>query len=225
MKPSHSFLSKRCVDLTQTIAADMPVWSGDPLTVLEPWSRIEQNGFRLQRIAMGEHSGTHLGAPSHFIDNGTSVDQVPLSRLLAPGVKINLPADTPLLGLPEIERWEKIHGQLLPNAWILVQSQWSRYWNTDCYFQADFPGVSVEAVRFLCAARKIIGIGIDSPGVDSGRCIDFRANRCLAEYDALHLENLHRLELLPETGFTLFVGALPIVRGSGSPCRVLAMLE
>ncbi len=220
-----SVRKKQIIDLTHPFDSSLPVWPGDPPPRFEPWSNLAEDGFHLQRFSLGEHSGTHLGAPSHFLPSGLSVEQIPLAQLTAPGIKIEMPFATAPLSIQQINQWESQYGAIAAGHWILVQTLWSRHWQTERYFDNEFPGVSLEAVRFLCASRKITGIGIDSPGVDGGRSTSYDANRCLAEYGALHLENLHQLELLPIDRFTLFIGALPIVNGSGSPCRVLAIWE
>lgn len=214
----------RAVDLTQPIQPGMPVWPGDPSVEFTPWCSLERHGFNLQRISLGEHSGTHLGAPRHFSASGGSIDRIPLTRLMAQGIKIVLPPGGTSAGPAEISRWEERHGPVPAESWVLFETGWSRYWqDPDAYYTA-FPGVAEEAVRFLCRERSIAGIGIDSPGVDGGASTDFAANRMLAEHGALHLENLRRLEQLPAAGFQLFIGALPLAGASGSPCRVMALI-
>ncbi len=212
------------IDLTQPIQPGMPVWPGDPAVEFTPWCSLEQHGFSLQRISLGEHSGTHLGAPRHFIASGCSMEQIPLSRLMAQGVKIILPPGKTGADLVDIEAWEQRRGPVPADSWVLFETGWSRLWQDPDAYHAVFPGVTEEAVRFLCRERSIAGIGIDSPGVDGGASTEFTANRILAKHGALHLENLHRLELLPLTGFQLFIGALPLVNATGSPCRVIALM-
>jgi kynurenine formamidase len=215
----------RFVDLTHPIHPAMPVWPDDPAIEIEPWSSVQKDGFLLHRLSIGEHSGTHLGAPSHFDPLGISVEQVPLETLCAPAIKIHLQADATLVTRQEIDLWESKHGRIPANVWMVIESGWSSHWLSEEVQAANFPGISEEAVRFLCIERHIAGIGIDTPGVDGGQSRHFAANRCLAENGAWHLENLCNLDQLPDSEFWLFIGALPIVNGSGSPCRVLAMIQ
>ena len=87
----------------------------------------------------------------------------------------------------------------------------------------NFPGFSKEAVEFLIANRKIIGIGIDSPGIDGGGSTEYSANKLLAKAGLYHLENLTNLKNLCFKNIFIFIGALPIISGSGSPCRIIAL--
>ncbi|HPN36217.1 MAG TPA: cyclase family protein [bacterium] len=214
----------RVIDLTQPIEPGMPIWPGDPAVEYMPWCSLEQHGFNLQRISLGEHSGTHLGAPRHFSASGCSIEEIPLTRLMTLGIKIVLPQDESSAGIASISRWEKRHGPVPADSWVLFETGWSRHWQDPNAYHTAFPGVAEEAVRFLCRERSIAGIGIDSPDVDGGASSDFAANRILAEHGGLHLENLCRLEQLPPAGFQLFIGALPLVGATGSPCRVLALM-
>ena len=220
------------VDLSQTIRQDMPHWPGDPGTHIRQKSDVAQDGYFLNELTIGEHSGTHIGAPKHF-GGEFGVDAIPPDQLIRPGVKINMArqaASNPdyLLSLQDVFEWEAEHGKILNRCLILVQTDWSERWPaSDDYFGTDndgmhFPGVSVEATEFLLKQRDIVGIGIDTAGVDGGQSNDYLANIQLARHNAYHLENLAQLKSIGDKDFFVFVGALKIKVGSGSPCRVFA---
>ena len=52
------------MELSWTVSADIPQWIGDPEVEFETVADTEQDGYFLRRFSMGEHSGTHLSAPS-----------------------------------------------------------------------------------------------------------------------------------------------------------------
>ncbi len=225
----------RLVDLTHSVLPTMPHWPGDPPTVVEPVTDIRREGYGLNRIIIGEHSGTHVGAPRHFIADGKDISQIPADRLMVPGVKISVRNEAlnnpDFLLLPEhISGWQGSFGQLPPQSFVLVETGWSRHWDRPrAYLGSEgskmhFPGVSKMAAELLAHDYHLAGIGIDTAGIDGGMSADFAANKILAANDCLHLENLTNLDQLPAKGFSLFIGALPIETGSGSPCRVIAML-
>ncbi len=87
-----------------------------------------------------------------------------------------------------------------------------------------FPGFSEEAVIFLMEKRGVKGLGIDTHGIDPGYDEEYKSNTALFERGGFHLENLANLGKLPPKGFYVFIGALPIKGGSGSPARVLALI-
>ena len=74
------------------ISAELPVWPGDPPIVLERYEVIsEGNTSNDSRIACSVHSGTHVDAPAHFIENGASVEQLPLNVLIGPAIVVEVP--------------------------------------------------------------------------------------------------------------------------------------
>src|SRR5205814_428394 len=90
------------------------------------------------------------------------------------------------------------------------------------------PGVSAECARWLADQAPIIGFGVETVGTDAGAAHSFEpAFPChtfllgAGKYGLTQLANLARL---PVTGAVLIAAPLPIVRGSGSPARVLALV-
>lgn len=227
---SDSETSYVVIDLTWPIHPDMPVWPGDPATELKAKAAITREGYLLHQLAVGEHTGTHIGSANHYVAAGKSIARVSCNELVAPAIKINCKSacrkdNEYLLDMADLVRWEEQFGQIPTRHWLLVETGWSRYWQgahkTD--YWNTFPGVSETAAHFLVARKKIIGLGIDSAGVDGSAGSDLATGRCLARHGRMHLENLKGLHRLPNSGSMLFIGALPIVNGSGSPCRVLAL--
>jgi kynurenine formamidase len=77
----------------------------------------------------------------------------------------------------------------------------------------------------LVERRAVVGLGVDTLGIDPGAATDFVVHRQVSHPAGVwHLEGLQNLGALPPQGATLFVGVLPLVDGSGSPARVLALV-
>ena len=226
----------RVIDLTQPIHEKMTTWPGDPQTRHENWAEISSHGFFLNALTIGEHTGTHCGAPGHFIQNGPDVSQIPATSLFHAFVKMDkgdvcsIDADF-LLGKEHIVEWEKQFGEIEKTSILLVQTNRSALWNDPrLYLGLDgermhFPGIGQEAAEYLIQKRGIAGIGIDTHGADGGRASTFPVGKMLARHRLMHIENLTNLALIDKSRGYLFIGALPIVGGSGSPCRVLALVE
>ncbi len=220
------------IDLSHTIQETMPHWPGDPVTQITQLNSVAQNGYNLNQLTIAEHSGTHFGAPSHFIQEGRSVDNMPLQRFIAPAIKIDVSAQEDpdfLLSVFDITQWEARFDEIPKNSVAIVQTGWSRFWQTpDVYLGKQekglhFPGISLQAAQFLVYERHIKGLGIDTHGVDGGLSTSYDVNVLLAKHEIFHLENLTRLQKLKNRDVFLFIGVLPIERGNGSPCRVLAL--
>ena len=57
-------------DISKPITMGMEVYEGDPEVRVEEVFTIVKDGFSLRRLEMSTHTGTHLDAPSHFIEIG-----------------------------------------------------------------------------------------------------------------------------------------------------------
>lgn len=222
------------IDLTHPITEAMPHWPGDPRTTLSRMHTLTEDGFNLNLLSIGEHSGTHIGAPLHFCNDGRDMSSLSAEVLVRPGIKIDISHRCAenggyLLQPEDLFHWEKAHGGIVDRSIVLIQTGWSNKWdNPEEYFGDSkngfgFPGLSAEATDFLIKERHVCGIGIDTAGIDGGASVTFAANKLMAENDCFHIENLANLHRLMPKDFILFVGAPAIEGGTGSPCRVLAL--
>jgi kynurenine formamidase len=238
------------VDLTAPLSTDTPILQlPGPLanTVpfsLEEISRYDDRGpaWYWNNIRTGEHTGTHLDAPVHWITakDGEDVAQIPPRRLIAPAAVIDVSdrvtADPDfLLEVHHVREWEAAHGPLPAGGWLLIRTGWDvRSGDQAAFLNANetgphTPGISVEAAKWLAAEAPVIGIGVETVGTDAGMAHSFEPPfPCHSfvlgahKYGLTQLQNLRRL---PPTGAVVIAGPLPIVGGSGSPTRVLALVE
>jgi kynurenine formamidase len=168
------------------------------------------------------------------------VASVPARRLIAPAAVLDcseraaVDADF-LLEIDDIKRWEQAHGPLPDGGWLLYRTGW----DTRSSEQAAFlnanetgphtPGISVECARWLAEESAVIGLGVETVGTDAGTAHSFDppfpCHAHLLGNGKYGLTQLQRLAELPPTGAVIIAGPLPIVSGSGSPARVLALVE
>src|SRR5215210_724795 len=69
-------------DLTRTISQDMQVYPGDPQPQFDPHATIKDNKVNVTRFTLGSHTGTHVDAPWHFLQEGNSIDMEPLDKFI-----------------------------------------------------------------------------------------------------------------------------------------------
>jgi kynurenine formamidase len=189
----------------------------------------------------GEHVGTHFDAPVHWITGreGLDVSQVPSRQLVGPAVVIDKSAECAsnpdfLLQVQDVEDWQRTHGPLPPGGWLLFRTGW----DSRAHDQAQFlnandsgphtPGVSVELAQWLANEAPVVGFGVETVGTDAGAAHGFQpafpCHQYLLGAGKYGLTQLANLSKLPMTGAVLIAAPLPIVRGSGSPARVLALV-
>jgi len=190
------------------------------------------------RYAASEHGGTHLDAPIHFGRDRQSIDEIPLSRLVAPAVVVDIAgacvknADC-LLRTADLAAWEKANGRIAAVAIVLVRTGWGKFWgDKKRYLGSDtpddaahlhFPGIAPEAAQTL-VQRKIGAVGIDTASIDYGPSKDFMTHRILYGAGIYGLENVAHLEAVPVKGATLIALPMKIKGGSGGPVRIVALL-
>ncbi|HEY8496212.1 MAG TPA: cyclase family protein [Limnochordales bacterium] len=226
----------RVVHLSHVLRNGMPCWPGDPPLSVEPVAELEKDGYRLNRLTLGEHTGTHVNAPGHFFSGGSSAEHVPAEALVLPAVVVDCRKEVEenpdfALAPTHIQRFESQHGAIPPGRAVLLFSGWQARWpDPEAYFNrgADgrrhFPGFSPEAVRFLVEERGATALGIDTHGIDPGVDETYAANKLALARGVLVIENITNLDQLPPVGATLVVGALRVAGGSGAPAAVLALI-
>ncbi|MBF6247378.1 cyclase family protein [Nocardia elegans] len=168
--------------------------------------------------------------------DGHDVSQAPLQTLVAPAAVVDLTAqvaDDPdfLLEVAHLEAWEQEHGPLPEGGWLLYRTGWAVRGADAAAFTNDghTPGVSVECARWLAEKSPLAGFGVETVGTDAGAAPGFDpafpCHSLLLGANKWGLTSLRNLDKLPATGALLIVSPLPIVGGSGSPARVLALVE
>ncbi len=238
------------IDLTAPLDASTPI-----LMLPEPFGntipfRLEEishyddrgPGWYWNNIHTGEHTGTHLDAPVHWVtgrDRG-DVSQVPVDRLIAPAAVLDATAQAGadpdfLLEVEHVRAWEAEHGALPAGGWLLCRTGWdersqdqARFLNADAT-GPHTPGISVACARWLAEESPVIGVGVETVGTDAGAAHSFEpafpCHSMLLGAGKYGLTQLQNLALLPATGAVVVTAPLPIVGGSGSPTRVLALVE
>ncbi len=235
---SFPTLSKwKVVDLTQPLTANIPIWPGDPKFELTPWATYEKDEYFINRISIGEHSGTHWGTPNTFIKDARSAEMFAGHELVVPAVVIDIRkiADGDVnyrLSIDDVKAWEKKNGKKISSGSVVILfTGWQDKWNDPKAFLGiddkdilHWPGFGADTVKFLIAKRGIAGLGTDTHGADPGNDQEFGASFAMYEADGMILECLTGLDQLPPFGPTLVIGGWPINGGSGSPARVLAFV-
>ena len=240
----------KVVDLTQPLEPTTPILSLPPEFAQNPPFEIEVLSEYDSRGPMwywnwfkcGEHTGTHFDAPIHWISGkdyeGNSTDTIPVERFIGPACVINVAEMAKkdpdhLVTIDQIEAWEKINGRIPAGAWVLIRSDWSKRTDPKEFLNvhedgAHTPGWHSDAVPFLAKERDVRGVGVETVGTDAGQA--FRFNPAFPCHSLMHgsnkfgLASLTNLDKLPATGAIIIAAPLKIVRGSGSPLRVLALI-
>lgn len=237
------------VDLTQPLSESTPViklpppFANTPQLERREISRYDDRGpaWAWYTLTIGEHTGTHVDAPIHWITGkgGNDIASVAPRQLVGPACVIDKTAEVKadpgyLLTRGDLEAWEQEHGRMPDHAWVLLRTGWqSRAQDEQAFLNLTdggpvSPGPDVEASRWLATERDISGFGTETVGIDAGAAggMDppFPLHNLLLGAGRLGLTQLANLDRLPLTGAVLVVSPLKLVGGTGSPTRVYAFV-
>ncbi|MCC6770617.1 MAG: cyclase family protein [Gemmatimonadaceae bacterium] len=227
---------------TQVIALP-PIFAPSPGVSMQVISQYDEKGpgWYWNTITMGEHTGTHFDAPVHWVTGKdlphNATDTIPPGRFVGPGCVIDVAresaADPDFLLTPEhIQAWEGVNGLIPRGAWVLLRTDWSTRSGAD-FLNADAtgphtPGFHQRASEFLVRERDILGVGVETIGTDAGQAggfpVPFPNHTIMHGAGKFGLASLCNLDRLPATGSVIIAAPLKLVRGSGSPLRVLALV-
>ncbi len=237
------------IDLTHPLHERTPIiqlpppFANTPGWKLHEISRYDDRGpaWYWNWFESGEHVGTHFDAPIHWVSGKDKADvsQVPARHLIGPAAVIDKVAEAKaspdyLLKVADIRAFESRHGPLPEGGWLLYRTGWdARAHDQAAFLNANetgphSPGVDAECARWLAEESAVTGFGVETVGTDAGTAHSFNpAFPChqfllgAGKYGLTQLANLARL---PATGAVIVVAPLKILKGSGSPCRVLALV-
>ena len=236
---------REMIDLTHAFEEATIYWPTETGFRLEraAWGVTERGYFYASnRLATPEHGGTHIDAPIHFFEGRATVDEIPVERLIGPGVVVDVTAACAedrdyRVSVSDFEAWEADHGRLPDGAIVLLRTGFGAFWpdrvrymgtdarGAEAVAELHFPGLDPAAARWLAAERSIGAIGLDTPSIDHGPSELFASHVALFEHDIPALENVANLERLPPLGFTVIALPMKIKGGSGGPTRIVAVLD
>jgi len=221
--------SVEVIDLTAPLSSETPI-----IQLPEPFGNTARFGLTeishyddrgpawyWNDIVTGEHTGTHFDAPVHWVTgkDGEDAAQVPAARMIAPAVVLDFSAEAAadpdfLLEIEHVKQWEAEHGPL-PEGWLLYRTGWdARSGGQAEFLNANETGPHTPGMT----------VGTDA-GAAHSFDPPFPCHSMLLGAGKYGLTQLRNLARLPVTGAVVIAGPLPIVGGSGSPCRALALVE
>ncbi len=209
------------IDVSLPVSPDLPVWPGDPAISIEPAKRIARgDAANVSLLALGNHTGTHVDPPSHFIEGGTSIDQLDPAALVGPAWVVELPDASGEVGAAELES-----AGIPPEAErLLVKTPNSGTLRPGKSFREDFTCLSVEAAGW-CVDRGLRLVGVDYLSVERwGAPKEHPVHRTLLSASVVIVEGLDLLRV-PAGACELMCLPLLLTGGDGAPARGFVRLR
>ena len=201
-------------DISVPIHGDMPVYAGDPRVGVRPAAQMSKgHPFNSLRLSLGSHTGTHVDAPYHFDQGGTTVDRLPLETFYGPAVVRDV-GDTEAIDERVLEGLDVPSG----TQRLLLKTRNSRLWE-DAQFHQQFVSVTPQGARWL-VERGLRLVGIDYLSIEAFGSLEYATHHTLLRAGVVIVEGLD-LGRVPPGEYTLLCFPLRLAEGGGAPARAV----
>jgi arylformamidase len=207
----------RTYDISVPITPDLPVWPGDPKVIIKQVGKIEAGDeANVSHISLSAHTGTHVDAPFHFVEDGPTLEEMPLSQMMGRAYVQYLP-DVDLVTAEVLKR-----AKIPPRTRrVLFKTRNSELWvRGETEFQTDFVALSADGAKFLVERGvKLVGIDylsiapFDNPGP---------THEILLKANVMILEGLNLSEV-SQGRYTFYCLPLNLQGVDGAPARAILM--
>jgi kynurenine formamidase len=216
--------------LGQKFSVDASVFPGDPVPQITIVATIAADGFLVEKVNTGVHTGTHLDSPGHFIEGGRTVDQLAAEEFVWPAYVVDVKArmaavadDGFQLSVADIKAYEKANGKIKPGSMVIIRTGFDKFYGTPAFLN-DTPGFSAAAVQWMVDNRNIGGVGSDTFGPDASTDSTFGATYTILNNNRVAIPGLNNLDALQVKGDIMMAPTVALKNGSGYQTDPLACL-
>jgi kynurenine formamidase len=232
----ESLAQAKYIDLTHTIAPGVPVWHGFGRSkfaqAINPKTRkpytFAKDGFEASRYELAtDQLGTQLDPPAHWAPEFPAIDEIPATYTLRPLAVISIAGQVSTdpgyhLQVSDIQAWEQAYGVIPAGSVVFVRSDWSKTWPDPALAKTrPFPGVSLEALKFLHEERRILFHGHEPLDTDTTPTLEGEA--WLMHHGYAQAEGVANLDRVPATGCLVAIGFPKFKGGTGGYARYVAV--
>lgn len=231
------------IDLTHAFEPVQPVWPGfgnakfKPATAgrqiegyVEPGEEFtyEKHGFVATAYDLPtDQYGTQLDPPAHWNPLGATISDIPATFSIRPLAVIDIHHKVAedagyALQVSDIEAWEKRHGRIPEGSVVMVRSDWHKRWkDIERFNKKPFPGVGLDALKFLHQERDILFHGHEPLDTDSTPTLE--GEHWLMHHNFAQAEGVANLDQVPEAGALIIIGFAKPKGGTGGYARYVAV--
>jgi kynurenine formamidase len=188
----------------------------------------EKHGFVATAYELPtDQYGTQLDPPAHWDKLGATISDIPATYAIRPLVVINI-ADKVAkdegyhLSVDDVKAWEEKHGRIPEGSVVMVRSDWYKRWkDIDRFGEKPFPGVGLDALKFLHLERKILFHGHEPLDTDTTPTLE--GEYWLMHHHFAQAEGVANLDQVPEAGALIAIGFAKPKGGTGGYARYVAI--
>ncbi len=203
-------------DISLPISPSLPVWPGDPAVDLKQVTFMDRGDTcNISTLFTGVHAGTHVDAPRHFLNDGYTVERIPLESLVGPVQVIEVPESVEHLTAPVLA------GLKIPAGVerILFKTRNSSIWARGKEFYKEFAAITADGAAWLVAHFDLRLIGMDylsvSPFGDATE-----THQTLLRKGIVLLEGVNLADV-PPGKYELYCLPIKLLGSDGAPARAV----
>ena len=210
----------KVIDLTHVFQEKMSFFPGADAPILEQVSSVDKDGYKVTRIDMTTHLGTHLDCKAHVFEDGFTTSSCDVNKFFGQAVLIDcsMVKEGEEIGVDILKKYD-----LSDKDFVLIYTGWDKYWRDEKYI-GDFPVLSKECAEYL-AESNIKGIGLDVISIDKISDAELVNHKIVLGKDIIVVENLKDLDKVVGKNFKFSAFPLKIKDGDGCPVRAVAIIE
>ena len=211
----EKWFAMKIYDISLPLSQDLITWPGDPSLKLNEVSSISVGDkCNVTNLEMGVHTGTHIDAPYHFINDGDTTDSIPLNNLIGTCLVIEINTEMKIQ-INDLKGYN-IHDYKR----ILLKTPNSALWESDVKdFSTNFVALSIQAANYLVEAGISL-IGIDYLSIESFGVVEHAVHKILLKNKITILEGLDLSKIMPGI-YDLICLPIKLVGSDGAPARVI----
>ena len=207
----------KLIDLSHPMEHGQQTFPMDPKLSIVPHGDTTTLKYNITQIVMSSHQGTHLDAMYHFIDDGKTLDQMPLDWFYGLTQLLRIPKNAKdEIREDDFKPYEHL---LTEGAKIIYETGWHKNFGADNFF-TEFPTLTLDTSKYL-ASKKIRMLGMDTPTPSYDW---YEVHHVLLGEEIVIVEALANLDQAPDE-FTFMGFPLNFKGRDGSPIRAVAMVE
>jgi len=240
---NNTLKSAKYIDLTHAFEPQQAVWGGFGKAIFKAAVAskdmpgyikageeftYKQHGFVATAYTIPtDQYGTQLDPPAHWNPYGATISDIPATYSVRPLVVINI-VDKVIkdagyhLSVDDILNWEKNYGLIPKGSVVMVRSDWSKKWgDIERFNKKPFPGVGIEALKFLHLKREILFHGHEPLDTDTTPTLE--GEHWLMHNNFAQAEGVANLDKVPEHGALISIGFAKPLGGTGGFARYVAI--
>ncbi|MDQ7822718.1 MAG: cyclase family protein [Candidatus Eremiobacteraeota bacterium] len=240
---ADAFKGCKYVDLTHPFNPSIPVWPGFGKAIFSPcragadipgyikkgdeFTYKDQGFISTAYQIPTDQYGTHLDPPAHWDEYGATVSDIPPTFSVRPLVVVDIHEKVAKnegyhCTTEDVKAWEKKHGPVPAGSVVMIRSDWHKKWSQpERFCEKPFPGITLDALKYLHLDRKILFHGHEPP--DTDMTPNLEGEYWLMHHHFCQAENVASLDQVPEAGALILIGFAKAQGGTGGIARYIAV--